>query len=37
MKISEITQWIALLSKGKIDDGIARFGKKRGGEKTSER
>jgi hypothetical protein len=28
MKVSEITQWIALLSTGKIDDGLALFGKK---------
>jgi hypothetical protein len=28
MKVAEITQWIALLSTGTIDDGLAQFGKK---------
>lgn len=28
MKLSEISQWIALLTKGSLDDGVNQFGKK---------
>lgn len=28
MRVAEITQWMALLAKGNVDDGLAQFGKK---------